>query len=132
VPARVQETAARAGENPARPPFCFGARPLADLAAAAGMMARSIHQPEELGMSLQEQFEQAQADSKNLPERPDNMTLLKIYALFKQASSGDASGDRPGMTDFVGRAKFDAWAELKGKTQDEAKQLYIDLIEDLK
>ncbi|SDH03174.1 MULTISPECIES: acyl-CoA-binding protein [unclassified Duganella] len=83
-------------------------------------------------MSLQEQFEQAQADSKNLPERPDNMTLLKIYALFKQASAGDATGERPGMTDFVGRAKYDAWAELKGKSQDEAKQLYIDLIEDLK
>ena len=83
-------------------------------------------------MSLQEQFDQAQADSKNLPERPDNMTLLKIYALFKQASTGDVSGDRPGMTDFVGRAKYDAWAELKGKSQDEAKQLYIDLIEDLK
>ncbi|NGZ85955.1 acyl-CoA-binding protein [Duganella aceris] len=83
-------------------------------------------------MSLQEQFDQAQADSKNLPERPDNMTLLKIYALFKQASSGDASGDRPGMTDFVGRAKFDAWDALKGTSQDEAKQQYIDLIEELK
>jgi acyl-CoA-binding protein len=83
-------------------------------------------------MSLQEQFDQAQADSKNLSERPDNMTLLKIYALFKQASAGDVAGDRPGMTDFVGRAKYDAWDALKGKTQDEAKQLYIDLIEELK
>jgi acyl-CoA-binding protein len=83
-------------------------------------------------MSLQEQFDQAQADSKNLSERPDNMTLLKIYALFKQASTGDATGDRPGMTDFVGRAKFDAWDALKGTSQDEAKQQYIDLIEDLK
>lgn len=83
-------------------------------------------------MSLQDQFEQAQADSKNLPERPDNMTLLKIYALFKQGSAGDVSGERPGMTDFVGRAKYDAWADLKGKSSDEAKQLYIDLIEDLK
>jgi diazepam-binding inhibitor (GABA receptor modulating acyl-CoA-binding protein) len=83
-------------------------------------------------MSLQEQFQQAQLDSKNLPERPDNMTLLKIYALFKQASSGDASGDRPGFTDMVGRAKFDAWAALKGNTQDEAMQQYIDLIEELK
>jgi acyl-CoA-binding protein len=83
-------------------------------------------------MSLQEQFEQAQADSKNLAERPDNMTLLKIYALFKQASAGDVSGERPGMTDFVGRAKYDAWAGLQGTTQDEAKQLYIDLIEELK
>ena len=83
-------------------------------------------------MSLQDQFTQAQADSKNLPERPDNMTLLKIYALFKQASNGDACGERPGFTDMVGRAKFDAWAELKGASQDDAKQQYIDLIEELK
>ena len=83
-------------------------------------------------MSLQEQFEQPQADTKNLPERPDNMTLLKIYALFKQASVGDASGERPGFTDMVGRAKFDAWDALKGTSQDAAKQQYIDLIEDLK
>ena len=83
-------------------------------------------------MSLVDQFNQAQADSKNLPERPDNMTLLKIYALFKQASSGDASGERPGMTDFVARAKFDDWVELKGTSKDTAMQEYIDLIESLK
>jgi acyl-CoA-binding protein len=83
-------------------------------------------------MSLQDQFTQAQADSKNLPERPDNMTLLKIYALFKQASSGDAAGERPGFTDMIGRAKFDAWAQLKGTAQDDAMQQYIDLIEELK
>lgn len=83
-------------------------------------------------MSLQEQFTQAQADSKTLPERPDNMTLLKIYALYKQGSSGDAQGERPGMTDFVNRAKFDAWDALKGTSQDEAMQQYIDLIEELK
>ena len=83
-------------------------------------------------MSLQEQFNQALADSKNLPERPDNMTLLKIYALYKQGSTGDATGDRPGMTDFVGRAKFDAWAGLKGTTQEVAMQQYIDLINSLK
>ncbi|MET0320768.1 MAG: acyl-CoA-binding protein [Duganella sp.] len=83
-------------------------------------------------MSLQAQFEQAQADSKNLPERPDNMTLLKIYALYKQASAGDATGERPGFTDMVGRAKFDAWDGLKGTSADDAKQQYIDLIEDLK
>ena len=83
-------------------------------------------------MSLQEQFAQAQADSKNLDERPDNMTMLKIYALYKQASSGDATGERPGMTDFVARAKFDAWSELKGTSSDAAMQQYIDLIEDLK
>jgi acyl-CoA-binding protein len=82
--------------------------------------------------TLNEQFEQAVADSKNLPERPDNMTMLKIYALYKQASTGDADGKRPGFTDMVGRAKWDAWNELKGQSADVAKQSYIDLIEDLK
>jgi diazepam-binding inhibitor (GABA receptor modulating acyl-CoA-binding protein) len=83
-------------------------------------------------MSLQEQFDQAQADSKNLSERPDNMTLLKIYALYKQASAGDVDGKRPGFTDMVGRAKFDAWDALKGTSKDDAMQQYIDLIEELK
>ena len=83
-------------------------------------------------MSLQEQFDQALADSKNLPERPDNMTLLKIYALYKQASAGDAEGKRPGFTDMVGRAKFDAWDGLKGTSKDDAMQQYVDLIEELK
>jgi diazepam-binding inhibitor (GABA receptor modulating acyl-CoA-binding protein) len=83
-------------------------------------------------MSLLEQFNQAQADSKNLPERPDNMTMLRIYALFKQATNGDESGERPGMTDFVARAKHDAWDELKGTSKNDAMQQYIDLIEELK
>ena len=83
-------------------------------------------------MSLKENFDAAVAESKQLPEKPDNMTLLRIYALYKQASAGDAEGERPGMTDFVARAKFDAWATLKGTSQDEAQQLYIDLIESLK
>ena len=83
-------------------------------------------------MSLHAQFDQAVAESKNLPERPDNMTLLKIYALYKQGSSGDATGERPGMTDFVARAKFDAWAGLAGTAPEEAQQQYIDLIEELK
>ncbi len=83
-------------------------------------------------MSLQEQFEQAQLDSKTLSERPDNMTLLKMYALFKQGSNGDAAGDRPGFTDMIGRAKFDAWAALAGTSIEDAQQQYIDLVEDLK
>lgn len=83
-------------------------------------------------MSLQSQFEQAVADSKLLPEKPDNMTLLKLYALYKQASSGDVDGKRPGFTDMVGRAKWDAWNELKGTSADEARQAYIDLVESLK
>ena len=77
-------------------------------------------------------FEKAQADSRSLPERPDNATLLKIYGLFKQATSGDVQGDRPGFADMVGRAKWDAWNGLKGKSADEAMQAYIDLIESLK
>ncbi|RZL12061.1 MAG: acyl-CoA-binding protein [Rubrivivax sp.] len=81
---------------------------------------------------LKARFEQAVADSKQLPAKPDNDTLLKIYSLFKQASVGDVQGDRPGMMDFVGRAKYDAWAGLKGKTGDQAMQAYIDLIESLK
>lgn len=83
-------------------------------------------------MNLQNRFEQAMVDSKNLPERPDNMTLLKIYALFKQASSGDVEGSRPGFTDMVGRAKFDAWDTLKGTSKEASMQQYIDLIEGLK
>jgi diazepam-binding inhibitor (GABA receptor modulating acyl-CoA-binding protein) len=82
--------------------------------------------------TLNEQFEQAVADSKTLPERPDNMTMLKLYALYKQGSAGDVDGKRPGFTDMVGRAKWDAWNELKGQTADEAKQAYVDLVEDLK
>ncbi|MBT9504534.1 MAG: acyl-CoA-binding protein [Burkholderiaceae bacterium] len=83
-------------------------------------------------MSLKEDFEAAVAGSKSLPERPDNMTLLKLYALYKQGSSGDVEGSRPGFTDMVGRAKYDAWKELKGKSNEEAMQEYIDLIESLK
>jgi len=81
---------------------------------------------------LKAQFEEAVAASKSLPEKPDNMTLLKIYALYKQASSGDVVGKRPGFTDMVGRAKWDAWNEVKGKSGDAAMQEYIDLIESLK
>ena len=82
--------------------------------------------------TLNEQFEQAVADSKNLPERPDNATMLKIYGLYKQATAGDADGERPGLTDMVGRFKWDAWNALKGQSPDAARQSYIDLIEDLK
>ena len=82
--------------------------------------------------ALKSSFEQAVADSKQLPEKPDNMTLLKIYALYKQASAGDADGKRPGFTDMVGRAKWDAWNGLKGSSTDAAMQDYVDLIESLK
>ncbi len=77
-------------------------------------------------------FDQAVAESKQLPEKPDNMTLLKIYALYKQATEGDVEGKRPGFTDMVGRAKYDAWAAVKGKSADEAMTEYVELIESLK
>ena len=83
-------------------------------------------------MSLQAAFQQALTDSKNLAQRPDNMTLLKMYALYKQATSGDADGERPGFSDMVGRAKWDAWVMQKGLSKDEAMQQYIDLVTDLK
>jgi acyl-CoA-binding protein len=82
--------------------------------------------------TLDQQFQQAVADSKNLPERPDNATMLQIYALYKQASEGDVESKRPGLTDMIGRAKWDAWNDLKGKSRDEARQAYVDLIESLK
>lgn len=81
---------------------------------------------------LKKTFEQAVADSKNLPEKPDNQTLLQIYSLYKQATAGDVEGKKPGFGDMVGRAKWDAWNELKGKSGDEAMQEYVDLIEGLK
>ncbi len=77
-------------------------------------------------------FKTATEAVQHLPERPDQQTLLKLYGLYKQANGGDATGDRPGFMDFVGRAKYDAWAEHKGKTSDEAMQAYIDFVERLK
>ena len=81
---------------------------------------------------LQAAFDQAVADSKTLSERPDNATLLALYALFKQASEGDVTGKRPGFTDLVGRAKWDAWNERQGLSTEAAQQAYIDLVESLK
>jgi diazepam-binding inhibitor (GABA receptor modulating acyl-CoA-binding protein) len=92
-----------------------------------------FHSEETLTMAdLKSQFEQAVKDSKALPEKPDNMTLLKIYALYKQASAGDVDGKRPGFSDMVGRAKWDAWNAAKGQSTDDAMQEYVDLIESLK
>ena len=81
---------------------------------------------------LKSAFDQAVIDSKQLPDKPDNMTLLKLYALYKQASAGDVDGKRPGFTDMVGRAKWDAWDKLKGSDSKAAMQDYVDLIESLK
>lgn len=81
---------------------------------------------------LKAAFDTAVAASKKLDERPDNQTLLRIYSLFKQATEGDVSGKRPGFTDLVGRAKYDAWASFQGTSAEAAMQAYIDLIDKLK
>ena len=81
---------------------------------------------------LKTSFDKAVAESKSLPEKPDNATLLQLYALYKQASTGDVDGNRPGFTDMVGRAKWDAWNQIKGKDAKAAMQEYVDLIESLK
>jgi acyl-CoA-binding protein len=80
---------------------------------------------------LQTRFDAAVANSKNLSERPDNMTLLKLYGFYKQGSQGDNTEAKPSFTDMVARAKWDAWTQCKGQSKDEAMQKYIDLIESL-
>ena len=80
---------------------------------------------------LKAKFEAAVANSKKLTVRPDNATLLKIYALYKQASAGDNTEKKPGFGDMVGRAKWDAWNGFKGTSANDAMQQYIDLIESL-
>jgi acyl-CoA-binding protein len=80
---------------------------------------------------LQSRFEQATKDIQSLPERPDNDTLLRLYALYKQGAEGDVSGAKPGFFDFVGTAKYEAWARLKGTAADDAKQKYVDLVKKL-
>ena len=80
---------------------------------------------------LKARFEAAAAAAKQTKKRPDNATLLKLYAYYKQASEGDVHGDRPGGFHFVGGAKHDAWSKLKGMSKDEAMQNYIKQVERL-
>jgi diazepam-binding inhibitor (GABA receptor modulator, acyl-CoA-binding protein) len=80
---------------------------------------------------LASKFETASEDVKKLSKRPDNKTLQELYANHKQVRNGDVSGKRPGFTNIVGRAKYDAWAKLKGTGKDVAMQSYIDLVERL-
>jgi diazepam-binding inhibitor (GABA receptor modulator, acyl-CoA-binding protein) len=99
------------------------------------MEASAFHPPENFPENtmadLKAKFEAAAANSKNLTERPDNATLLNIYALYKQGSVGDNTEKKPGFADMVGRAKWDAWNGLKGTDSKAAMQQYIDLIESL-
>jgi len=80
---------------------------------------------------ISNQFEQAAVAAKNLPERPDNDTMLKLYALYKQGSSGDVQGDKPAFFDFVGVAKYEAWEQLSGTSTEQAMQQYVDLVKQL-
>lgn len=81
---------------------------------------------------LKARFEAAVADSRTLATRPDNASLLKLYALYKQASAGDAAGPRPGFTDMVGRVKYDAWTALQGTASEEAMRQYVALVDSLR
>ena len=78
-----------------------------------------------------ELFEQAAGAAKSLPERPDDNTMLQLYALYKQGSSGDVEGDKPGFFDFVGAAKYEAWEKLKGTSEDDARAQYVELVRKL-
>lgn len=77
---------------------------------------------------LAQRFEQAKNDVQGLAERPDNDTLLRLYALYKQGSEGDVSGPKPGFFDFVGTAKYEAWSKMAGTGREEAMQQYVDLV----
>lgn len=80
---------------------------------------------------LDTRFEQAAKDVQGLSERPDNDTLLRLYALYKQGAEGDVKGDKPGFFDFVGAAKYEAWEKLRGTSSDQAKKKYVDLVKKL-
>ena len=80
---------------------------------------------------LKKRFLAAAAAAKQTKKRPDNATLLKLYSYYKQATEGDVKGERPGRLDFVGGAKYDAWAKLKGVSADEAMTSYIKQVERL-
>jgi len=81
---------------------------------------------------LEARFAQAQRDSIALTERPDNNTMLRLYALYKQATQGDVNGDPSSSFDFVRRAKFDAWSAIKGTSAESAMEQYIDLVASLR
>lgn len=79
-------------------------------------------------MALEEDFASAQTRVRSLSKTPDASELLELYALYKQGSSGDVTGSRPGMLDFKGRAKYDAWTGKKGTARDAAQKAYVELV----
>ncbi|MDB5045373.1 MAG: acyl-CoA-binding protein [Deinococcus sp.] len=85
-----------------------------------------------MASSVQAEFQQAQQDVRTLPTQPSNDVLLKLYALYKQATQGDATGERPGGFNFVGAAKYDAWKALNGQSSETAQQEYVALVQQLR
>ena len=83
-------------------------------------------------MALQEEFEKAATEAKELPERPSNDVLLELYSLYKQGMEGDVSGEAPSMMDFVAHAKYNAWEQLKGMSRQEAQEKYVERVNLLK
>ena len=80
---------------------------------------------------LKAQFDKAAEDVNRLAERPDNDTMLRLYALYKQGSKGDVSGPKPGFMDFVGSAKYEAWEKLQGTSSEQAMKKYVELVKRL-
>jgi diazepam-binding inhibitor (GABA receptor modulator, acyl-CoA-binding protein) len=102
---------------------------MAFMSGSALSIARAIGYAD--GMSLSDDFEAAQVRVKQLSKTPSNDELLELYALYKQATAGDATGKRPGMLDLKGRAKYDAWAARRGTDRDGAMSRYVALVETL-
>lgn len=81
-------------------------------------------------MATEEEFEAATVRIK-LATRLAPAQLLRLYALFKQATVGDVVGEGPGVFDFKGRAKHDAWAAAKGLTPEAARAAYVEFVNEL-
>ena len=118
--ATTKKTAADSGKSAAK----SGAK-------SAGAAKPAAAKADSGGGDLKVRFEAAAAAAKQTKQRPDNATMLKLYSYYKQATEGDAKGDRPGGFDFVGGAKYDAWSKLKGMSKDDAMQNYIKQVERL-
>ena len=83
-------------------------------------------------MSIDEDFIKASEDVQKLSKKPDNKTLLQLYSLYKQATEGDVTGDKPGAFDMVKRKKYEAWQKLQGIQKEQAQKAYIELVNRLK
>jgi acyl-CoA-binding protein len=110
--------------------YAMGIRGLLIIAERAGPPPRRIVMEAKVS-DLKKKFDDAAAAVKKLKEDPGNDAKLQLYALFKQGAEGDVAGKRPGFTDMIGRAKYDAWAKAKGLSKDEAMKKYVDLVKSL-